>query len=237
VSNKEKWLYHKLRETCLAPFERRAKYYEDYATDEEDQNEIREVVACTTKFLDDYAKMSVGAMDDYDLDKFYKRTVEMLKTAIETKKEQYERAFDRLQEIKEDLEEQKELYCVKDSTFYDEHLCEVTLEKLDNVESFRKQLEQAKAEDVPTMEAQLKVCEVAKDRKEKVICIDSVANMVHTRGAILPLMCGAPLSEFIDEAVFGEDVEGYERPVEVVAVDMAKDTMDTLTCIRNFKGI
>jgi len=235
VGNREQWLYQKLKEKCLSDFERRAKYYEDYATDDEDREEIRKVTTCAKKFLDDYAKMSAGAMDDYELNKFYKRTEEMLKTAIKTKEEQYEIAFDRLKEIKEELEEQKELYCDEDSTFYDEHLCEVTLERLDNVESFKRQLERAKAEDIPSMEARLKVCEVAKDRKEKVICIDGVANMVHTRGAILPLMCGAPLSEFIDEAVFGEDVEGYERPVEVVAVDMAKDVMDTLTCIRNFR--
>jgi len=228
-------LYHRLKEECLSDFERRLKVYEDYAEDEEEREEIREVCECALDFLDKYAKLSAGAMDDYEVHEFYRQTVKMLERAIETKKLQYEIARDRLDDIEKMLKDEEAVVCDKSSEMYNEHECEVVRERLSTVESFRRLLERAEKEDISVMEARLEACRVADTRAEKVLCIDSVAGLIHARGSILPLMCGAPLSEFVDEAVFGEDVEIVERGVHVVAVDMAKDVMDVLSCIANFR--
>jgi len=230
-----KRIYHQLRDECISEFERRTQVYEDYTVFEDERERIHELRECAIDFLDKYAKLSAGAMDEYEINEFYHRTVKMLERAIETKKEQYEVARDRLDEIEDMLKDKEAEVCDTSSELYDYHACEVVRERLYAVNSARRQLELAEKEDIPVMEARLKACQIAENRTQKVLCIDSVANMVHTRGSILPLMCGAPLSEFVDEAVFGEDVEPSEDRVSVVAVDMARDVMDALTCIRNFK--
>jgi len=233
----EQWArrrYWRLKEKCIEDFAERLESYEDYHVDEEDLEEIREMNECVLDFLDKYAKLSAGAMDDYEVEKFYKQTVEMLEDAIRTKKWQYEIAMERLDEIEEHFTEEMEIVCDADSEYYYPEACREVKEKIEEVKVVREKLKKAEKEDMFVMRARLKACRAAKTRAEKIICIDSVAGLVHARGSVLPLMCGVPLEEFIHEAFFGE-ISEEERGARAVAVDVAKEVMDVLTCIRNFR--
>jgi len=62
-----------------------------------------------------------------------------------------------------------------------------------------------------------------------------VANMSHSRGSMLPVMCGAYLPEDIVEAQTGWEREyEYARP-EDVGFWLSKDVPNVLECIKEFK--
>lgn len=234
VNNAKMWVYREAKRRCLEPFKERAKYYKDYSADEETRDTIERITQCAGDMLDKYCKFSTNAMSDDEINKFHIEVVNGLKKAIDTKKEQYERAFEELDEAEDDLEAQKEDVCNVDSDLYNEDECNTVLERLDRVKSFREQLKRAKTEDMNVLNTLLKTCETAKDRVDKAVCIDEVFYTVHSRGTLLPLMCGAPLEEYVEQAVY--DTEGANiDEIGNVAVDMAKDTQEVLTCLRNFK--
>jgi len=228
-------LYRQLKEKCISSLEERLKEYEGYFSDDEEFEEVRGLNRCVLDFLDSYAKLSAGAMDDYEVERFYRKTLEMLETAIDTKEYQYEIAHDRLEEIEGDLLEEKALVCDKDSEYYDPTACEQVMDRLEVVEKYKKALQRGEQEDMGVLREAMETCRVAETRKEKVLCIDRVANLVHTRGSFLPLMCGVPLEEFIGEMVYGEYDPDIEGGVRAVAVDVAKDVVEALTCIREFR--
>lgn len=227
-------MYRDVKRECLEPFRARAKYYPDYAEDDEQREKIEELVKCVEDYLDDYIKLSTGVMDDDEIDRFHKKVVEGLERAMETKEEQYRRAFEELDEVKEELEDLAADVCDKNSDIYDVDKCEEVQEKLENVERFKAQLENARKEDMWVLQVHLdKICKPAKTRKDKVLCIDSTFQLIHTRGTYLPLMCGAPLEEYVYQSVWGEDAD-ISDPVGNAAVDLAGDTQDVLTCVKNY---
>jgi Skp family chaperone for outer membrane proteins len=227
-------LYRDVKRECLEPFKEKARIYPDYAQDHQQRAEIKKIVTCTENYLSDYIKFATGNMDDQDVDKLHRMVTKGLEKAIETKKKQYQKAYEELDDAERELEDIAADVCDVNSEAYDKDDCDRTLEKLRNIKAFREQLKNAEKEDISLMTSHLeKVCKVAETRSEKASCIDGVFYMAHNRGTLLPLMCGAPLEEYVHQAVWGEDVEESD-PIGNVAVCLAKDTQDVLTCIRNY---
>lgn len=227
-------LYQKLRAECIENFEKNSKEYLDYAEDEEVLEEIENLRNCVVDFLDKYAKLSAGAMDDYEVHNFYKQTIELLEQGISTRRYQYEHTIDELKDILEELQMEAEEFCDTDSMADEYGMCAQIQEKIDDVYASINRAKQLLEEEEPLLVKTLETCKNAKNRKDKVLCIDRVANMVHERGSYLPAMCGVPLSEFVQELHYDDSWEPRESPTDTVAVYLSKDVARVLDCIKYF---
>lgn len=228
-------MYRDLRRECIADFEKSSKLYYDYAEDGEDLEEIKDLRNCVCNFLDNYAKLSAGAMDDFEINKFYKHTINLLKQGIQTRKYQYEQVIEELDDIIDQLNVERAEVCDVNSPTYDSIRCEQIEEKIDEARASMRLAKKYMMEDDSQLAETLQVCQTAKDCKDRVLCIDRVANMVHGRGSYLPVMCGVPLAEFIVGIYYdSSSVDNTDLPAHVVAVDLSKDITSVLECIKNF---
>jgi len=186
--------------------------------DEETAEEVESWVDCTSSFLNRYMKFAAGCMRDDELYKFYNDVLKLIDNGIKSR--EWQKSL-----VDEQVTEAEEYY-------WDEVITE------DEFEDIKRAAEDVKAAldaDIELLEELKEFCVKARDRTDVVVCIEKVASMSHSRGSMLPVMCGAYLPEDIVEAETGWEREyEYTRP-EDVGFWLSKDVPNVLECIKEFK--
>jgi len=186
--------------------------------DEELAEEVESWVDCSSSFLKKYMKFASGCMTDSELYKFYSEVLSMIDTGIEAR--EYQKSL-----VDDQLIEADELYAnelISDDEYEEiKYVAEEVKEHLDR--------------DIVKLKEIKEFCLKASDKLEVMLCIEKVANTVHSRGSMLPVMCGAYLPEDIVAHVTGvEEEHEFVRP-EDVGFELSKSVESVMDCIKEFK--
>jgi hypothetical protein len=185
--------------------------------DREMAKEVDEWIDCTSGFLKRYMKFACGCMTDHELYKFYNDILEMLDRGIEAREAQKKVVDEQLLRAEEE---------------YANEL--ITEEEYEDIKYSAEEIKRSLDEDIEVLKDLKSFCVKAKDKFDVVMCIEKVANTAHSRGHMLPVLCGAYLPEDIIEAVTGrEEWYEYARP-EDVGLWLSKDATKVFDCIKEF---
>ncbi len=186
--------------------------------DEELAAEATGWVNCVSDYLRRYMRFVSGCMDEKQIDRFHKDILRLLDNGIEAREHQ---KF----VVDNELDEAYELYV-------DEVISE---EEYKDMEEMAKEIKRALEEDKKVLRDLKTFCENAKTKQDKVLCIEKVTNTAHSRGSMLPVMCGAYLPEDILEAASRLGIEREYTRVEDVGYWLSRDTQKVLDCIKEFR--
>ena len=110
----------------------------------------------------------------------------------------------------------------------------ITDDEYDEIKWVAEETKRVLDEDIDTLKEIRKSCLAAKDRIGVVQCIERVATTSHSRGSMLPVMCGAYLPEDIISSVTGkEEWHEYTRP-EDVGLELSKTVPHIFECIKEY---
>lgn len=186
--------------------------------DEEAAEEVESWINCTSGFIRRYMKLATGCMSDRELYKFYTDVLKMIDEGISSR--EYQKSI-----VDEELMEAEDLY-------YNEVIDD---DKYDEIRFDAEEIKSELDRDIEDLKKIREFCLSAKDRTDVVICIEKVANMAHSRGSMLPVMCGAYLPERIVGAVTGiKNWPEFAVP-EDVGLELSRIVPKIMDCIKDFR--
>ena len=189
---------------------------EEYSSDT--AQEVRRWVRCTSSWLRRYMKFATGCMSDRELERFYYDTIKMIDEGIHSRRWQKELVDDQLREAEE---------------LYSNGI--ITDDEYEEIKWLVKETKRALDDDIKTLKELKRKCLSARGRIGAVQCIERVANTAHSRGSMLPVMCGAYLPEDIVSSVTKEERYGeYARP-EDAGLELSLSVPRVLECIKEFR--
>jgi len=212
-------VYHELTRECDP--DRYLSWAKEIASsiatyDPETAEEVEEWIDCTASFLRRYMKFASGCMSDAELYKFYNDILEMFDVGIAAREYQKQLAEDQLHEAEE--------------MYYNELIDEG---EFDTIKMEVEEIKEALDRDIKEIEEMKEFCMKAKDRFDVVACIEKVANAVHSRGSLLPVLCGAYLPEDVLEAYGLREI--YEVRPEDAGYELSMSVPRVLDCIKEFR--
>lgn len=209
-------IYEKLLEECNPDRAFEHIYEEVEALEDEDSEEtVKSWTDCTTSFLKRYMKFASGCMSDGELYRFYNDVLKMLDEGIEARERQK-------RQVDDEVDEAWDLY-------HNEIIDESEIEE---IEESAKAIKEEIDRDIELLKEVKSFCLKAKNRLDVVTCIEKVANMSHSRGSMLPVLCGAYLPEFLVEGTTRLERE-YVIPADF-GLELSKIVPRVFECIKNF---
>jgi len=189
---------------------------EEYSHDSAE--EVKRWVRCTSSWLKRYMKFATGCMSDRELERFYYDTIKMIDEGIRARKWQKELVDDQLSEADE---------------LYSNGL--ITDDEYEEIKWTAREVKKSLDDDARLLKDLKRACLSARGRIGAVYCIEKVANTTHSRGSMLPVMCGAYLPEDIISSVTGEERwSEFARP-EDAGLELSQAVPKILECVKEFR--
>lgn len=186
--------------------------------DEDDRETALEWIRCVESFIKRYIKFASGCMADDEIYRFYNDVLKMIDEGIDARK------FQRDVVVGEELSEATDLY-------YDGVITE---DEYNDIKKIAEYTREALDEDIEKLYELKRFCIGAKNKYDAIVCIEKVANTMHTRGHMLPVMCGAYLEEYIVDNVLGREREF--TTLGDIGVLLSEDVAYVFECIAKFVG-
>ncbi len=220
-------LYRDIMEKCVDKYIECAKGYieekKDWIGDTYDKDDYEEfkdkankTLMCIRSIIDGYVKIACGIASDDFIHKYYNMLMEKVKVAKESRLSQAEMVKDKIEELREDMkntEDPQEYGLLLDLV----ERCEIIVEDLEY-----------EAKEFSDLYNRMCKCTT---KEEMVVMIDRIINMAHSRGSVLPLMCGCVLEEYIHHPY---EEEYYVDMYGDFCVDLCDLCTKMLDCICDY---
>lgn len=205
------------------------EYLDTYG--EESVSKVNTTITCVEDYLNLYNMLVTGnPPEDSLVEEIYNKTIKMIDEAKKARRYQKDT-------IKRDLISHRNEFkdvCV-DNIYeidYSEELKEYCDELKNDIDDCEKLIKIFNSE-ISTLNNIKSICKNAKNKSDKIVCVEKFVSTSHARGPFIPLGCGGRLSESINEIT---DDNQKNVLLEKFTPDLEDEAQKVLDCLKEYKG-